>query len=324
MIVHPELRALRGDDTPQRDAQGRLIAAADAWRARPDVAAVLSALDDFAAGGGLDGHPALSRLFDAGDAPRDLVDGFVMMMAGKLRADPLGHVPLRHFTDGVLSTLILARAGNATLALVALDGDGLATRPPPSTVDFNPNESWERVLAGTARAELIDRAHADDRRATLIRRTVELAPGTVIARDGERRSLHVLDVDGCLVTLRLQRRRARAGVTREYRLDDGALAHQAAANPRDSRLELMIALLGRMGRVDAAPLIADIAGAQGSAGLRWQALRECLALDTLAGFRALCAIADNDADPIAAPAQGLRAQLLDSYPQLAEMRPCPA
>jgi hypothetical protein len=58
--------------------------------------------------------------------------------------------------------------------------------------------------------------------------------------------------------------------------------------------------------------------------LRWQALRECLALDTLAGFRALTAVATACDDPLAGAAGALRAQLVETYPQLGRIQPCPA
>lgn len=58
--------------------------------------------------------------------------------------------------------------------------------------------------------------------------------------------------------------------------------------------------------------------------LRWQALRECLGLDSGAGFAALTGIAQRSDDPLAAPAGALRAQLLEAYPQLAEVNICPA
>jgi hypothetical protein len=86
----------------------------------------------------------------------------------------------------------------------------------------------------------------------------------------------------------------------------------------------MLAMLGRMGRKDAAPLIAEIAAGEGSPALRWQALRECLALDTQVGFAALSAVAGAAGDPLAANAGALRAQLIEAYPQLQEVEQCPA
>ena len=140
-------------------------------------------------------------------------------------------------------------------------------------------------------------------------------------------------IAGSLVSLKLQRRAAGCGETREYDLADGTLVHQAAGTARDSRLELAATLLGRMGRSDAAPALADLATEPGSASLRWQALRECLGLDTATGFAALCRIAADAADPLAAPAGALRARLVEQHPQLATLQsvrtgpgasPCPA
>ena len=130
-------------------------------------------------------------------------------------------------------------------------------------------------------------------------------------------------IDGALVTLRLQRRRENADVTREYDLTDGALLHQAAGNPRDSRLELMLALLGRMGRGDAAPHMAVLATGNAGSALRWQAVRECLALDTQIGFAALATIAARPEDPLSGPAGALRAQLIEAWPQLEELEAFP-
>jgi hypothetical protein len=79
-----------------------------------------------------------------------------------------------------------------------------------------------------------------------------------------------------------------------------------------------------MGRADAAPHMAALARDEGSPAVRWQALRECLALDTMAGFQALCALATSHGDPLAGAAGALRAQLVEAYPQLRQIEPCPA
>ncbi len=326
MIIHPELRALRADDRPQRDAQGVLVAAARDWREVPENAAVLADLAAFAEARPLAECQALASLFeeDRDDAAR-FVNAFACDMVAALRRAPLGHLAMRHYADEVLATLLLAQAGNVSMTLVATMGEELAARPAPRTVDFGPRESWERVLSGRGEAELVEcRSIAEDGRADLRRRPISLFPGKVVSRDAARQSLQLRSVEGCLVTLRLQRRHLAAGATREYALADGALVHQAAANPRDSRIELMLALLGRMGRADAAPLMRGLALDQGSDALRWQALRECLALDSASGFAALTAIAARAGDPLRTPAGTLRDQLVAAYPQLEDIEPCPA
>jgi hypothetical protein len=325
MIVHPDLRALRGDDAPQRHAQERLFAAVGAWREGAAMTAPLADLQRYADGCALADCPALAGLFDGeSDAAPSLVRAFSAAASAGLAAAPLAYFPMRHFSDGVVSTLLLAHSGSVTLSLVAIDGAGLAARPAPAAVDFRPSEVAERVLAGSASAELIACRPLDDRRAALDRDAVTLSPGRVIRREGARTALLLRDVSGCLVTLRLQRRRADGGPTREYALEDGRLLHQAASSPRDSRLELTMALLGRMGRADAAPHMAALARDDGSPAVRWQALRECLALDTRAGFEALCALATSEGDPLASAAGALRAQLVEAYPQLRQIEPCPA
>ncbi len=324
MIVHPELRALRGDDSPQRLAQQAQIVAMADWRARPGVAEVLDGVERFAAGAPLEACAALAALFTHGcDAARKFAASYSMATCATLAAAPLGHVPMRHFTDGITSTLLLAQTGNVTLSLVAIDGEGLHGKSESTTASFTPNHTWEHVLAGSADVELVECRVTGPRKAEFSRHRARIAPGSIMHRDGERQARRLLRIDGALVALRLQRRRDAAEATREYDLASGLLLHQAAGNPRDSRIELMLALLGRMQRRDAAPLMADLARGQGSTGLRWQALRECLALDSEAGFAALGAIAASPHDALAAPSGALRAQLIEAYPQLQDVAPCP-
>jgi hypothetical protein len=321
VIIHPELRALREDDLPQRVAQTRLIAAADEWRRQAETADLLNQLDRFAAGAVLGECPVLDGLLcGPGRVARDFAKHFVRSQLAMLAESPLGHLAFRHFTDGSISTLLLARAGNVTLSLVAIDGEGLAERPMPASVSFSPSEMWEHVLAGAAQADLVEREGEDH--VELKTSTLLLEEGTRISRDASRQALVLRVVEGRLVSLRLQRRQRQAGEACEYDRASGRLVHKAAGNPRDSRIELMVALLGRLQRRDAAPLIGALAREPGSAGLRWQALRECLALDTRTGFGALCALAASPDDPLAPPAGALRAQLIETYPQLARMVPC--
>jgi hypothetical protein len=323
VLIHPELRALWGDDAPQRVAQLALIGRLDDWRAESRMSALLANLDEFSGGKPLAACPLLSALFEQDDpAASRFARDFTRMCVEVLDDYPLGHVPFKHFTDGVHSTLLLERNGNVTLSLIAVDGEGFASRPAPVTADFSPSEVWEHVLAGEARADLIELRDEAGGEGALEKRDLALREGMVVRRRAGRQTIQLREVSGCLVTLRLQYRKLDAGPTREYRLADGEFVHQAAGNPRDSWIEMLVALAGRMGRHDAASLLADIALEQGSRALRWQALRECLALDTIAGFTALCAIARSDEDELAPAAVALRSQLIEAHPQLAEIEPC--
>lgn len=324
MIVRPELQALRGDDAPQRQAQAAVRDVYEAWRAGPGGQAECE-LASFGRGSDLDDLPLLSALFAPDDDAADrFVGDLVARLLARLADDPLTQSPLRFSSDEAATTLVLARAGTAVLTLHAIDGTALARRPAPASVSFPPAETFERILRGSAEAWLVTLLGSEGGRARLAVGEQPVRPGELSRRIGQREARLLRRVEGTLVSLRLQRRCETGEVTREYALADGTLLHQAAGCPRDSRLELAAALLGRMGRSDAAPLLAAMAEEQGSPALRWQALRECLALDSAAGFVALCRIARAPDDPLAVPAGALRAQLLEAHPQLSGFCPCPA
>ncbi|HOB14624.1 MAG TPA: hypothetical protein PKN09_10295 [Novosphingobium sp.] len=324
MIIRPELRALRGDDTPQRQAQRAIGAVYETWRRAGLAAGLDTEMAAFAEGAVLEDLPMLAALFaPEGDSARRLVMDLVERLLAQLAGDPLGQAPLRYSADDAIASLVLARHDTATLLLQSVEGSGLARRPAPVSVSFAAVETYERVLAGTGLARRVTITGQRSAAAQLRGQDTTLAPGPVHHRIGLDQTQFLLSVPGSLVTLKLQRRTASAIATREYRLSDGALVHQSAGTPRESRLELAAALLGRMGRSDAAPLLAAMAEEEAGEGLRWQALRECLALDTAHGFALLCRIAARADDPLAAPAGALRAQLLETYPQLAGVQPCP-
>lgn len=325
MLIRPELAALRGDDTAQRRAQSAMGAALDRWRALPVVRAIDDDLARWARGHDLDELPALSALVAPGgaDAVR-FAAGVVDAFLAELVRAPLGQSPLRHYQDDVMASVTGLRQGMAALTLLTIDGQRLQPGGADGSARFAPTETIDVVLAGTARADRVLLRSIEGKRADLAIEPVTLCAGDVSHRLGREESLQFRTAPAGVTLLRLQRRVEGDGITREYALDDGRLLHQAAATPRDSRLELAAALLGRMGRADAAPLLAAMAEESGSPALRWQVLRECLALDAGEGFAALCRIAANPTDPLAVTAGALRAQLIETYPQLAGLAPCPA
>jgi len=325
MLIRPELEALRRDDAPQRLAQRRLVAGVETWRGMACGGQLEPELARLAAGAKLDRLPNLAALFRADDpAAAGLVTSAVDWLLEELAAMPLGQAPMRHICTRSVATLVLARCPGASLAVQAIDGAGLAGQPPPASVSFSANETWDRVLAGSAAVEQVRIIRTDAAGAVLERAPATLATGSISYRQGREAAQILVRVPGVLVTLKLQRQTTGNDPAREYALADGRLLHQAAGQARDSRLELAVALLGRMGRSDAAPLLAAMAQEQGSQSMRWHALRECLGLDTGAGFAALSAIAADPRDCLAEPAAALRARLLMNIPELDGAMPCPA
>lgn len=321
MEISPPIAALQADPAEQVRAQHGLTAALASWRESAGVRKVLAGFSRYAKGASLADQRELAGLFgDTEDAARDLVAPLLAGFARPLAEQPLGVVPMRHFTDGVMSVLMLAREGDSLLTLTAIDGAGLAARPEPKSACFSPSDEWEVVLSGTGKARLVERC--GDRIAT---HGLDLAPGLSLGRDGAREALIFDSADGVVLLLRLQRRLDASQARLEVSLDDGRVLHRASATPRESRHEMAVALLGKMGRSDAAPILAEIArDVSHGDSLRWQALRECLGLDTRTGFWTLTAIARSGEDGLAIPAGALRAQLLEAHPQLAEVERCPA
>lgn len=319
MRIDPAIAAMRRDPALQRRAQAAMVAAGDEWRRETPVANMLAELARFGAGEPIEACPALDAVFTLGAAPDALTGSLCRRLAAVLEREPFGHPPFRHGFDGKVATLLLARAGRAQLILHAREPG----RWDHATAGFSDALRFEAVLAGAAHARVVRFGEAAG---TFTAEGIKLGAGTRLALDLSRETLQVLEVDSRLVTLRLHRFDAAPGPSRDYALADGALLHQSAGDMRASRQEMMLALLGRMERREAAGEIAALAREPGDTSLRWQALRECLALDTAEGFRALSDVARGAEDPLAVPAGALRAQLVEAHPQLLALEDgrCPA
>ncbi|KHK89393.1 hypothetical protein [Novosphingobium malaysiense] len=326
MSVNEALAALRQEEETVEIAQAALADRVAEWRADPCVASVFEAMDRFGKGAALDLCPALADLF-AAETPqaRRFAEVFVSAGLDGLRAHPLGQMPLSHGRRNAVPVLVLASSGRASLALAAYEGAALAALPAPRTARFSPQETWIHVLSGTGTADLILRRDGPDDREVLQSGAVELRPGTAFYRYGPRQALQVRSVQGSLVLLRLQRAFADTEPAREFSLPDGTLVHQAAAQPHDTRLELAVSVLARMGRKDAVGAMAAIASGDtfkdASQSLRWQALREVLALDTAAGLDLLARLSADPEDPLSHPVASLHASLLDTWPDLERTSP---
>jgi len=329
MRIDPAIRALQRDPALQRQAQAAMIGACRDWRQDAAVAPLLAELDRFGAGAALHRCPALEACF-AGDAlphalppalPHALVDALLRRMAAVLACEPFAQPPFRHAFEGGVGTLLLARSGRAQLVLHGCEPGRWRT----DSASFSDAERYEVVLAGRGSARILRRAIPPGNR-PLDSEVIALAPGTRLALALGEQALHITRVDRRLVCLRLHRFAENAAPTRCHALDDGRLLHQSAGDMASSRQEMMLAILGRMKRADAAPEMAALALEGGDMSLRWQALRECLALDSAAGFAALAMVARQAGDPLCASAGALRAQLVETYPELLQLEgaACPA
>jgi hypothetical protein len=281
------------------EAQTALSAAQEAWRSDPRCAGLLAAL------------AGPNPLADRARA-EDFVHAFVSHVLPALFTHPLGQLPMRYGRDGGVGSLLMAREGKTLLSLIAREPGRYERR----AVGFDEGARHEIVLAGKAGGRLVSR---EDGALRFTQCTLER--GTGFALDPGCEALLVDEVEVRLVSLRLDRLSETPSATREYSLETGELLHQSTGDPQESRLELALAVLGRMERADAAPEMAAMTHFDSGASdhLRWQALRECIALDTAAGLAALRQVAGNTADSLNRPAEVLFDQLCAAHPELAEL-----
>lgn len=323
MRIDPAIRALRSDPGSQRRAHAAMTRAKAAWEAEPSVRAALGQFVQYAAGEAVEELPALQRLVTDHVFARRAFVAWQEIFAKALREEPLAQIPYRHQFSNGLSVLQLAIAGEAALSILhypAMPG----THPPP-TACFADAERFEMVLEGSASARMIRLEEWD--RITV--EMLDLAGGDAMALTDDRATRQVLASPTGLTMLRLSRTPASPRPSREYRLADGALVHQASGSRRDSQREMMVAALGAMRHGKAAHALAGVAGERDASDhLRWQALSQCLCLDTATGYAALAGLASDADDTLAGPAGALRAQLLEYHPALSQLekdtQPCPA
>jgi hypothetical protein len=319
MPVHPDIAALRGDRAPQRQAQEAILVARADWAAEPGAQALLDDLAAYGAGAPLEACNQLARVFTGQGEGERLMGLLSRYYCRAIKANPIGHPPFRAGFNGMATSILLASAGRAQLMIQAREpGQDDSTR-----LAFTHAVRHDAVLAGEARGRIVRMLGAHDGAAQFDCETLPLGPGHRLAFDLASEGLLVEAVERRFVVLRLVRFAAEPQPTREYCLASGRLLQQSAGQIGTSRQEASIALLGRMRRADAAPEFVRVATGEGDASLRWQALREALALDTASGFRALLQVARRDEDPLAAQAGALRAQLLESYPELGQLEDLP-
>lgn len=313
MQVHPDLARLRSGDAPQPSCDAALAA----WRGLPEVAAVITALARFDAGEPLDGLPPLARIITDHAAARGFVADFINPLIAALRAEPLVQLALSHSSAPGMARLRLVGHGRAALTLVAF-ARGEPTLSP--TALFEDCTAHEIVLAGTAQV-LLHRLT----RGQLTSEEIACVPGTRIIRDGADTTRQIIAVTRPLMLLQVTQEAARPAPSREIALDDGRLIKAISGCKATSQRMMALGVLGALQHSAALPEMERVAADRTQErDLRWEALRQVLALDTACGFALLARLADSAHDPLAAPATALRRNLVSVRPDLAALLPEPA
>jgi hypothetical protein len=219
---------------------------------------------------------------------------------------------LGHATTPGLARLRLLGEGRAALALVA---HAPRPRAEPVAALFEDGAAHELVLAGAGTALSHRRAGGG-----LTTREITLASGTVMTRGGLAEARQIIAVTQPLLVLHLSRTAARPQPSAEIALADGRCLKTISGCKRTSQQIMALGVFGALRHRPAVPAMAATARNRAAArDLRWEALRQCLALDTRAGLALLAELAADPGDPLAAPARALQRQLAASDPALAAL-----
>ncbi|AOL94377.1 hypothetical protein [Porphyrobacter sp. LM 6] len=310
MQINPELVRLRSEPAPQPATDAALAR----WRASPDVVAVSAALAQWQTGVPLAALPALARLVSDLSAASCFAEAFIAPLLGALTDEPLAQLPLGFSAAPGMARLRLLGHARAGLSLTVL-----APRPrsvPPAAL-FEDGEAHEIAIAGAGQV-LVHHLSANG----LESHEIACVPGTKLARLGTRDARQIIAITRPLVLLQLTCEAARPEPSREIALADLRLLKTISGCKRTSQQMMALGVLGALGHRSALATMTGLAeDPQATRDLRWEALRQTLALDASEGLALLTRLAERADDAIGAPAAALRRDLLATRPDLAALLP---
>ncbi len=222
-----------------------------------------------------------SDLLGDGEWPQSLLTPLIEALRGDDWFDP----PLRANRDALRIGALLFESPAVSISATMLSADVLGALPAPQTVVMPGRLSIARYwLGGGAR---LRRWHAEPVGADFETATaqpcvagdeVPLLDGMILRLDG-RISGHLIDsATSDIVILTATVLADAAPLMREYAIEGGALVRVATLDDRASRAQMLLALLRHAGRADAGDCF-ETATHDPAFFMRWQAMREWLALD---------------------------------------------
>ncbi len=326
MQIHPDIAALRSDPTLQRHAQMPMTRAVAEWQSKSDVVALKEELEAYDAGRPLGMCETLSGVLSNYETASRFIGDWCNGLLAPLMDQPLGQVPLRHNVAPGLATLQLMNSGGTTLSLFVYSE--LSSAAEPQSAVFADREVCEIVLAGKAHGVQHQLTGIHSGRARINSCPTTYEADSCVTQPAGVQTREFLRVEGSMLLLQLTRIPAKPKPSREYLLSDGTLIHQVSADKRSSQHFMAVDVLGAMERGDAVPVMQELALCMGDdADLRWEAVRQTLALDAAEGMALLSRLSGRKDDPIAPPAASLKQTLIAANARLADLakeaEPCP-
>ncbi|RDE07120.1 hypothetical protein [Sphingomonas aracearum] len=268
----PDERALAG--LGERSRRAALAwRGSEPWRRAADCFAQARTAEEVAA--------AATALF----ADRGWLGQMIAPLVEALAADPWFEPPLRVRRDGARIGAVLFEGETAAITASVLRG-GAA---PAASVVVPGRMAVVHHVAGRARLRLWrvkgDRVVEQPGR--------EVQAGDTLVLDGRTTGHQHEPVGGDLVTVTCTTELEAGPLVREYRRGDGALLRTATRDDRAARAQLLLAFLRADGRREAGDCFAA-ASRDPAWFLRWDAMREWLALDAAAALPRLAEMARTD------------------------------
>ncbi|KPF64826.1 hypothetical protein IP79_00895 [Porphyrobacter sp. AAP60] len=277
----------------------------------------MEGLEKFHQGAAFEDLPFLVRLMRDHAAARAFADALITPFLAALRAEPLAQLPLGHSSAPGMARLRMATHGRAGVTLLAI---APRARAMPVSVLFEDCEAHEIILAGECEAA-VHRREAGG----LVSEVQLCSAGTRFNRKGPDAARQIIAVARPLLVLQLTREPDHPQPSQEIATADGALLKVISASKASSQHMMALGVLGALEHHAALHPIARLAkDAAADRDVRWEAMRQCLALDTGEGLAVLAALARDPGDALQAAACALQRQLLAAHPDLAAMMEEPA
>ncbi len=325
MFVHPDIAALRGDPAAQRRVKARMSSAHSAWLEQKQVLRVRRAIAQFGAGQAMERCGALSSLLEDADLAAAFVDPWLMETMSALRSEPLGEVPHRYRYSPGLSSIQLLQSGRASINLVAYERVPAAAGFDPQSALFQDRESYETVLAGSAAGFSQTWQSCEGQTAAVESSQAHWRKGDRIVLKGIHETRQITTVETVFVVLQLTRTPEAPEPTRELRISDGALLRRTSGNKGASERLMAVSVLGAMQHRPALAVMAKVArDLAEDDDVRWESVRQLLALDPAKGMALLRELRLRTSDPLMSPAQMLWNSLTAARPELAQLEQEPA
>jgi hypothetical protein len=305
------------------------------WLARPDTVAVRRALERYAHGAVLSQCSVLRDLMVDRPTGLGLVETLITPVSNALKLDPMSEAPFRFRVSRGFARLELLRHEGASLNLAVYEplerkneaassfsASPFSTSNVSTSVIFSDREVHELVLAGKGSGFIY--RHTGE--GALSSEARLWSAGDTIRCTDHGQTREILQVERALLLLELAREPQRPAPVREVALDTGETLRTASGDKSASEAMMALSVLGTLGDDSALEVMECMALKREEApDLRWEAVRQALALDARRGLDLLGRLAAGGPDPLAQPALSLRARLLQEQPELRSLvQTCPA